>query len=69
MKTQLYKSETRGQADHGWLQSHHSFSFGSYYDPERMNFGALRVLNDDTVAPGMGFSTHRIGTWKLFQFP
>ena len=58
MKTQLYKSKTRGYADHGWLQSHHSFSFASYYDPERINFGALRVLNDDTVAPGMGFSTH-----------
>jgi len=58
MKTILHKAETRGHANHGWLDSWHSFSFGSYYDPSRIHFGALRVLNDDTVAPGMGFGKH-----------
>src|SRR6201985_3557779 len=57
-QTVLHKAETRGHASHGWLNSYHSFSFSSYYNPERMSFGALRVLNDDRVDGGMGFGTH-----------
>lgn len=56
--TVLHKAETRGQADHGWLKSMHTFSFANYYNPERIHFGALRVLNDDIVEAGMGFGTH-----------
>ena len=58
MKTILHKANTRGAADHGWLKSYHSFSFASYHNPEKVHFGLLRVLNDDTVAAGMGFGTH-----------
>lgn len=56
--TILHKADTRGDANHGWLHSRHTFSFANYYNPERMHFGVLRVLNDDQVAPGMGFGTH-----------
>ncbi|HKJ42997.1 MAG TPA: pirin family protein, partial [Sunxiuqinia sp.] len=58
MNVVLYRSESRGAADHGWLHSRHTFSFANYYCPSRMNFGALRVLNDDIVQPKMGFGTH-----------
>ena len=58
MKTILHKADTRGHANHGWLNSFHSFSFANYHNPERMNFGVLRVLNDDTVSEGRGFGAH-----------
>jgi redox-sensitive bicupin YhaK (pirin superfamily) len=69
MNQVLHRAETRGHAQHGWLDSHHSFSFGHYYDPDRINFGALRVLNDDVVAPGMGFGTHPHDNMEIVSIP
>jgi len=69
MKTILHKSETRGHANHGWLDSHHTFSFANYYNPERVQFGALRVLNDDRVAAGEGFGTHPHDNMEIVSIP
>ncbi|MCU7550196.1 pirin family protein [Chitinophagaceae bacterium LB-8] len=69
MTPSLHKSTTRGHANHGWLDSWHSFSFADYYDPARMNFGALRVLNDDVVAPGMGFGMHPHQNMEIISIP
>ena len=69
MQTLYHAARTRGKADHGWLNANHSFSFANYYNPERMNFGALRVLNDDTIAPGMGFGTHPHDNMEIITIP
>jgi quercetin 2,3-dioxygenase len=69
MKTELHARDTRGVADHGWLASHFSFSFADYYNPNRMNFGALRVLNDDTVAAGHGFGMHPHRDMEIISIP
>lgn len=67
--TVLHKANTRGHAQHGWLDSYHTFSFGEYHNPDRMHFGVLRVLNDDTVAPGMGFGTHPHNNMEIISIP
>ncbi len=67
--TILHKADSRGDANHGWLHSRHTFSFANYYNPERMHFGVLRVLNDDFVAPGMGFGTHPHENMEIISIP
>ena len=67
--TIIHKANTRGHADHGWLDAYHSFSFASWYNPERVQFGALRVLNDDTIAAGMGFGTHPHDNMEIITIP
>ena len=69
MKTVLHKADTRGHANHGWLDTHHTFSFANYYNPERMHFGVLRVLNDDRVAAGKGFGTHPHDNMEIISIP
>ncbi len=67
--TVLHKANTRGHANHGWLDSYHTFSFANYYNPERMHFGVLRVLNDDRVEAGMGFGTHPHDNMEIISIP
>lgn len=69
MNTVIHKAETRGHANHGWLNSHHTFSFANYHNPDRMHFGVLRVLNDDTVQDGMGFGTHPHDNMEIISIP
>jgi len=69
MKSVIHKAETRGQANHGWLNSHHTFSFANYHNPERMHFGVLRVLNDDQVQAGQGFGTHPHDNMEIISIP
>ena len=65
----LHKANTRGTADHGWLKANFTFSFANYYNPERMHFGVLRVINDDIVAAGMGFGTHPHDNMEIITIP
>ncbi len=69
MKKTIHTAASRGHASFGWLNSYHTFSFGNYYHPERVHFGALRVLNDDTVAKGMGFSKHPHDNMEIVSIP
>lgn len=69
MNSVLHKADSRGKADHGWLNSYHSFSFANYYNPNRMNFGVLRVLNDDKVAADRGFGKHPHDNMEIISIP
>ena len=69
MNTVLHKADTRGNANHGWLKSKHTFSFANYHNPERMNFGVLRVLNDDMVSESKGFGTHPHQDMEIVSIP
>jgi redox-sensitive bicupin YhaK (pirin superfamily) len=69
MKKVIHKAATRGTANHGWLKSYHTFSFANYQDSERMNFGMLRVLNDDIVQPKMGFGKHPHRNMEIISIP
>lgn len=68
MNITIHRASSRGHANHGWLDTHHTFSFANYFNPERMQFGALRVLNDDKVLPEEGFGTHPHKIWRWFPF-
>lgn len=69
METTLFKAESRGHANHGWLDSYHSFSFANYYNPGCMNFGMLRVLNDDKIDAGTGFGAHPHDNMEIISIP
>ena len=69
MKTIIHKAEDRGYANHGWLQANHSFSFANFYNKDKVQFGALRVLNDDIIAPNMGFGTHPHDNMEIITIP
>ena len=69
MKLVYHEAASRGFANHGWLQANHSFSFANFYNAEKMNFGTLRVLNDDLIAPSMGFGTHPHDNMEIITIP
>lgn len=69
MLSRIFPKSGRGTADHGWLQANFSFSFGNYYNPDMVQFGMLRVLNDDTIAAGMGFGTHPHENMEIITIP
>ncbi len=69
MKTIVHEANERGHANHGWLNAYHSFSFANWYNPEKVQFGMLRVLNDDTIAAGMGFGTHPHDNMEIITIP
>ena len=69
MKTILHKAKSRGHANNEWLNTYHSFSFANYYNPEKMHFGALRVLNDDTISAGKGFGIHPHDNMEIITIP
>ena len=69
MKKVIHKADTRGHSQHDWLDSYHTFSFDEYFDSDRINFGALRVLNDDKIAPGEGFQTHPHKNMEIITIP
>jgi hypothetical protein len=69
MKKTIHKAVNRGKANYGWLNANYSFSFANYYDPKKVNFGALRVLNDDTILGGMGFGTHPHDNMEIITIP
>ena len=69
MNTILFPAKSRGSANHGWLKTNHTFSFANYYNPDRIHFGALRVLNDDYIAPGQGFGTHPHDNMEIITIP
>ncbi|SMG44031.1 hypothetical protein SAMN05661096_03089 [Marivirga sericea] len=69
MEKIIYKADSRGHANHGWLDTHHTFSFASYYNPDRIHFGALRVLNDDKITSGTGFPKHPHDNMEIISIP